>query len=109
MHVSLTLLAKLLSSDARKPGIAGTVIHSRWSDHGVTGFVPMWRQVQEDIQRRIAAGLLKPGEKLPSTAQMAEQYDTSPGTVRKAVDILIAIGVLRGHQGLGVFVAGSQE
>jgi GntR family transcriptional regulator len=69
--------------------------------------VPMWRQVQQDIQRKIAAGLLKPGDKLPSTVEMADQYDTSPGTVRKAVDILIAMGVLRGHQGLGVFVAES--
>jgi GntR family transcriptional regulator len=69
--------------------------------------VPMWRQVQQDIQRKIQAGVLKPGDKLPSTVEMADQYDTSPGTVRKAVDILIAMGVLRGHQGLGVFVAES--
>lgn len=71
----------------------------------MTGFVPMWRVVQQDIQARIERGLLKPGDQLPSTASMAEQYDTSPGTVRKAVDILIAMGVLRGHQGKGVFVA----
>lgn len=71
----------------------------------VSDFVPMWRQVQQDIQARISRGLLKPGDKLPSTAEMAGQYDTSPGTVRKAVDILIAMGVLRGHQGKGVFVA----
>jgi DNA-binding GntR family transcriptional regulator len=69
-------------------------------------FVPLWRQVMEDIQTRISRGLLKPGDKLPSTREMADQYDTSPGTIRKAIDILIAMGVLRGHQGKGTYVAG---
>lgn len=71
----------------------------------MSDFVPVWKIVQQDIQTRITRGLLKPGDKLPSTRQMADQYDTSPGTVRKAVDILIAMGVLRGHQGRGVYVA----
>lgn len=69
-------------------------------------FVPMWRQISEDIQRKIAAGLLKPGDKLPSTREMSETYEVAPATVRKAIDILLATGVLRGHQGVGVFVAG---
>lgn len=104
-----TLLARLLCSDAGKPGIAVMVDHEVCCDDQVSDFVPMWRQVQRDIQRRIERGLLKPGDQLPSTKDMAEQYNTSPGTVRKAVDILIAMGVLRGHQGLGVFVAGSED
>jgi len=109
VHVEGTLLAKLLSSDARDPGIAAMPGQVWCCDDQMTGFVPMWKQVQDDILRRIEAGLLKPGDQLPSTTAMADQYDTSPGTVRKAVDILIAMGVLRGHQGLGVFVAGSKD
>lgn len=71
--------------------------------------MPMWRQISQDIQAKIAAGLLRPGDKLPSTREMAETYQVAPATVRKAVDILLATGVLRGHQGVGVFVAGSQD
>ncbi|PWR11047.1 GntR family transcriptional regulator [Micromonospora acroterricola] len=66
---------------------------------------PMWRVVRDDLRARISAGLLKPGDKLPSTRELAEQYDTSPVTVRKAVDILIEGGELLGRQGLGVFVS----
>ncbi len=53
----------------------------------------------------IDAGKLKPGDQLPSTAELAERYGVSRNTVRDAVNRLLAQGVLRGHQGLGVFVA----
>jgi GntR family transcriptional regulator len=36
---------------------------------------------------------------------LAEQYDVSPGSVRQAITLLMETGELRGHQGLGVFVA----
>lgn len=67
--------------------------------------VPLWRVVRDDLRARIKAGILKPGDKLPSTRELADQYETSPVTVRKAVDILIESGELLGRQGLGVFVA----
>jgi GntR family transcriptional regulator len=67
----------------------------------------MWRRISDDIQTSIARGVLKPGEKLPSTRELADQYQVAPGTVRKAVDVLLALGVLRGHQGRGVYVAES--
>ncbi|WFE35594.1 GntR family transcriptional regulator [Micromonospora sp. WMMD975] len=70
-------------------------------------YVPLWRRIRQDILDRIDAGLLKPGDKLPTTRELAEQYDTSGVTVRKAIDILIESGVLEGRQGIGVFVAGS--
>lgn len=89
---------------ASKHGVAATGLSHICSDAPVGDFVPLWRQVADDIRRRIDRGLLKPGDKLPTTKELADQYETSPGTVRKAVDILIATGVLRGHQGLGVFV-----
>ncbi|WP_243704827.1 GntR family transcriptional regulator [Micromonospora sp. KC723] len=56
-------------------------------------------------QHRWRRRILKPGDKLPSTRELADQYETSPVTVRKAVDILIESGELLGRQGLGVFVA----
>jgi GntR family transcriptional regulator len=68
-------------------------------------YVPLWRRIRQDIQGQIAAGVLKPGDKLPTTKELAEQYDTSGVTVRKAVEVLIEAGVLEGRQGIGVFVA----
>lgn len=68
-------------------------------------YVPLWRRIRQDILDRIGAGILKPGDKLPTTKELADQYDTSGVTVRKAVEILIEAGVLEGRQGIGVFVA----
>ncbi len=68
-------------------------------------YVPLWRRIRQDIQSRIDAGILKPGDKLPTTKELAEQYDTSGVTVRKAIEILIDTGILEGRQGIGVFVA----
>lgn len=69
-------------------------------------FVPLYQQVINDINAKIADGRLRPGDRLPSTAALAAEYDVSPGTVRFAINRLLDRGVLRGHQGLGVFVAG---
>lgn len=68
-------------------------------------YVPLWRRIRQEIQAQIDAGILKPGDKLPTTKQLAERYDTSGVTVRKAVEVLIESGVLEGRQGIGVFVA----
>ncbi|MGW0435506.1 GntR family transcriptional regulator [Micromonospora sp. NPDC003197] len=72
-------------------------------------YVPLWRRIRQDIQGMIDAGILKPGAKLPTTKELAEQYETSSVTVRKAVELLIEAGVLEGRQGVGVFVADTSE
>lgn len=62
-----------------------------------------------DIRRRVSAGELKPGDKLPSTTALAAEYDVSRNTVRDAVNRLKATGELVGHQGLGVMVPGARR
>ena len=59
-----------------------------------------------DIRRRISAGDLKPGDKLPSTTALTEEYGVGRNTVRDAINRLKATGELVGHQGLGVMVPG---
>lgn len=68
-------------------------------------FVPLYQRVMNDINQKIEDGRWPPGHKLPSTVALAEEYDVSPGTVRDAVTRLTERGILRGHQGIGVFVA----
>nr|MDT0660783.1 GntR family transcriptional regulator [Micromonospora sp. DSM 115978] len=72
-------------------------------------YVPLWRRIRQEILAKIDAGLLKPGDKLPTTRELADQYETSSVTVRKAVELLIEAGVLEGRQGIGVFVAGKPD
>lgn len=77
-------------------GLAGSV--------AVPAYVPHYQFIIDDITARIASGALPPGAKLGSTPELAVEYHVSPGTVRRAVELLIDRGTLRGHQGLGVFV-----
>ncbi|MFI2712226.1 GntR family transcriptional regulator [Micromonospora sp. NPDC018662] len=70
---------------------------------------PLWRSIRDDLRARIKAGLLKPGEKIPTTRELMDQHSTSSATVRRAVDSMIESGELVGRQGLGVFVAETAE
>ncbi|MBM0236531.1 GntR family transcriptional regulator [Micromonospora sp. ATA32] len=70
---------------------------------------PLWRSIRDDLRARIKAGLLKPGERIPTTRDLMDEYSTSSATVRRAVDSMIESGELVGRQGLGVFVADTSE
>lgn len=59
--------------------------------------------IVETLRERIAEGDYPDG-KLPSTNQLREEFDASYGSVRSAILILKATGVVEGRQGLGVFV-----
>lgn len=65
---------------------------------------PYYQLIVDDIRRQITAGILKPGQRLPTTRQLAETYEVSPGTVRRAIEYLMARDELLGHQGVAVFV-----
>ena len=59
----------------------------------------------DDITAQITSGRLKPGDRLPSTAELRAQYDVSITVVRNAVQWLKAKGLVEGLSGVGVFVS----
>ncbi len=52
----------------------------------------------------MAGGILRPGDQLPSEAQLCEHYGISPMTVRRAINMLVDQGVVITEQGRGTFV-----
>ncbi len=58
----------------------------------------------DDITSQIEAGQLRPGDQLPSAAELRAQYDVSITVVRSAVNWLKAVGLVEGVPGVGVFV-----
>ncbi|MBN1781213.1 GntR family transcriptional regulator [bacterium] len=70
-----------------------------------TSKMPLYRQIIEDIKRRIGAGHLKTGDQIASNAELARVYDVSMITVKKAIADLIKDGYLYGRVGRGTFVA----
>jgi GntR family transcriptional regulator len=66
---------------------------------------PLHQQVRARLAEGLSAGAWKPGEALPSEAQLARSFGVAIGTIRKAVDGLVAQQALVRRQGKGTFVA----
>lgn len=67
--------------------------------------LPLYRRVEQRLREQIRSGELAPGDLIPSEPQLAEQLDVSPGTVRKAIDLLVRERLLFRHQGKGTYVS----
>jgi GntR family transcriptional regulator len=67
-------------------------------------FHPLYLQVKQLLLQRVVSGGWKPGEMLPSEAKLAEEFNVSQGTVRKALEEMAAEHVVVRHQGKGTFV-----
>ncbi len=65
---------------------------------------PLYLTVRAELVRRLSSGEFVPGMVLPAEGALASEFAVSVGTFRKAVDSLVADGVLRRHQGKGTFV-----
>ncbi|MET9333549.1 GntR family transcriptional regulator [Streptomyces cellulosae] len=60
--------------------------------------------IADDLRDRIVTGRLKPGERLPSEAHLAAQYTVSTPTLRSALAVLQAEGLVEKTHGKGNFV-----
>ncbi len=65
---------------------------------------PKWASLADDIRDQITSGLLKPGDKLPSTSKLCQMYGVSTIVIRNAMITLKAEGFVEGVPGVGVFV-----
>ncbi|RSS73309.1 GntR family transcriptional regulator [Streptomyces sp. WAC06614] len=66
--------------------------------------VPRYLQIAEDIVQQIRAGALKPGDQVPSEAEMVDRYGVSGGTIRKAMTEIRASGLVDTRHGKGSYV-----
>jgi DNA-binding GntR family transcriptional regulator len=67
-------------------------------------YEPAYAQLVRILLGQIAAGVFRPGDRLPSEAQLCERYGVSPMTVRRVVNILADQGVVIAEKGRGTFV-----
>jgi GntR family transcriptional regulator len=64
----------------------------------------MYRQIADDLRRKIEAGELQRGGQLPTEIDLREQYDASRNTVRDAIKWLTTRGLVETRPGQGTFV-----
>jgi GntR family transcriptional regulator len=72
-------------------------------------FAPLYQQVQQLLVAQLEAGEWKPGEAIPSELELAARFQVAPGTLRKALDALVAANLVVRRQGRGTYVATHTE
>lgn len=66
---------------------------------------PIYRQLIEQTRRLVAAGVLAPGDILPSVRDVAQTLALNPMTVSKAYNMMETEGLLQRSRGVGMLVA----
>jgi DNA-binding GntR family transcriptional regulator len=67
-------------------------------------YEPAYAQLVNSLRQSMATGLLRPGDQLPSEAQLRERYEVSAMTIRRAINILVDQDLVSTEQGRGTFV-----
>jgi len=67
--------------------------------------LPRYYQIEQAILEQIQKKRIKPGAQLPSEAELAQQYQVSRITAKRALDDLVHQGWAFRQQGRGTFVA----
>ncbi len=66
--------------------------------------VPIYRQLAEYLRGQISAGTYRPGDVIPSEADLMQEFRVSRTTARLAFEFIRNIGMIRREQGKGTIV-----
>ena len=75
----------------------------------LSGTGPLYSRLEGALRRAIESSLLSPQDALPPERELAADLAVSRITLRKALDGLVAEGLLKRKQGAGTFVSGRVE
>lgn len=70
---------------------------------------PIYAQIIDGIREQITAGVLQPGEKLPSVRELAAALAINPNTIQRSYHALELEGWIATVPGKGCFVCGSAQ
>jgi len=65
---------------------------------------PIYRQIVMHFEKEILEGRLKPGERIPSTQELAKEFGVNPETVQAGLKILTDRGMVERRRKCGTFV-----
>lgn len=72
---------------------------------GIPLQAPLYKEIKRQLMEALTQGEWKPGEAIPAERRLSERFGVSIGTVRRAVDELVAENILIRQQGRGTYVA----
>ena len=70
---------------------------------------PIYTQITDGFRDQILAGILQPGDKLPSVRELASTLTINPNTIQRAYRELESQGWIATVPGKGCFVCGAPE
>lgn len=73
-------------------------------DPSESGGRTLYSEIKRQMLRALSENEWKAGDVIPSEKRLCERFGVSMGTLRKAVDELVADNILIRHQGRGTFV-----
>ncbi|WP_168566832.1 GntR family transcriptional regulator [Crateriforma spongiae] len=68
---------------------------------------PIYQQIVDQVRHRIVAGLLKPGEEMPTIRGLAQSLRVNPNTIQRAYRELENEGLVEKRRTRGTFVSES--
>ena len=68
---------------------------------------PIYIQIIDNFHSQISAGILQPGDKLPSVRELAAQMSINPNTIQRAYREMEQQGMIQTLPGKGCFVSGA--
>ncbi|ASB90381.1 GntR family transcriptional regulator [Bacillus sonorensis] len=70
---------------------------------------PIYKQIAEQLLKKMVREEIKPGEKLPSVRELAVQTQVNPNTIQRTYNEMERMGVVETRRGQGTFVVENTE
>ena len=86
------------------PGPWGFSFEIRVIDLDLRAHIPIYVQIVDQIQKRIDAEELNPGDQLPTVRELADELEVNFNTVARAYRLLDEAGAISTQQGRGTYV-----
>lgn len=72
-------------------------------------YTPVYAQISLDLAAKIASGKLSEGDKISGRSGLAGLYRVSPETIRRAIQLLEDINIVRTKAGSGIYVVSRDQ
>ena len=71
--------------------------------------VPLYQQIAVELAQRIVDKRYVEGEKLHARSTLASNFNVSPETARKAINVLVDLGIMEVRHGSGAYVSSREK
>ena len=71
--------------------------------------VPIYTQVMEQIEQLVEAGVLQPGDQLPTVRALAQELRVNFNTIARAYRLLDEAGIISTQQGRGTYILEARQ